>query len=560
MKKFVPGLGYSDFRQFREAGYGYVDKTSFISDVLADPSLVLLFPRPRRFGKTINLSMLGHFLRKTNEDLSHVFEGLDVTRDAPAMTHFQKYPVVFVTFKDVKAKTFEEALIGIGKQIERLCLENLDVVEAARPVTGRTERLQKHLAGKASKTDLESSLLDLSQALFEHHGQRVVILIDEYDTPVQSGYTNGFFDEVVGFFRNFFSAALKDNNALFKGVMTGILRVSKENMFSGLNHIRVCSIIDKPYSTSFGFTEEEVAAIVEPERLEEVRSWYNGYIFGGHVIYNPWSILHYINEGLLKPYWVNSGSSDLIESLALNRGLGLSENSEELLRGGSIEVPIDSNIVLRDIEQSPHAFWNFLLFSGYLKTVNVKLEMGRYSAKLAIPNLEVKIVYEDLFRNWLYHADPSSDYTKALVEALLCGDASTVQETLEHILLTAMSYYDAGGGTPEKLYHGFILGLLVHLEKQYEVRSNREAGRGRADMLMRPKTSGRPGVVLEFKVADKRKTVDAVLKDAAMQVRNRRYAHELLAAGATPVYEYVIVFDGKEAWVKLVDDALATSA
>jgi Predicted AAA-ATPase/PD-(D/E)XK nuclease superfamily len=557
MKKFVAGIGQSDFRRFREAGFSYVDKTQFACDLLEDPSLVLLFPRPRRFGKTFNLSMLAYFLRKTDEDLSHLFAGLEVTRNPQAMAHFQKYPVLFITFKDVKAPTFEETLIGIGKQIERLCIENVDVVDALRAGTARAERLRRCLAGTATKSDLESSLLDLSAALYEHHGERVVILIDEYDTPVQSGYTGGFFDEVVGFFRNFFSAALKDNNALFKGVMTGILRVSKENMFSGLNHIMVHSIIDKPYNTAFGFTEEEVAAIVEPERLEEVRSWYNGYLFGGEVIYNPWSILHYIQEGLLKPYWVNSGSSDLIETLALKRGLGLSHKSEALLTGGTIEVEIDSNIVLRDIQKRPEAFWNFLLFSGYLKVVDIQLVMGEYTAHLAIPNLEVQIVYRTMFRNWLYQADPESDYTQALVKALLCGDASTVQKTLRHILLTAMSYYDAGGGEPEKLYHGFILGLLVHLEKTYEVRSNRESGFGRADMLMRPKTPGQPGVVIEFKTLDEDEQIDAVLKDAAKQVRERRYATELLAAGATPVYEYVIVFDKKKTWVKLVDDALA---
>ena len=559
MKKFVAGIGQSDFRQFREAGFGYVDKTKFICDVLEDPSLVLLFPRPRRFGKTINLSMLGHFLRKTNENLLHLFEGLDVTRDAGAMAHFQKHPVVFVTFKDVKAKTFASAMTGIREQVMAAFDAHRRLLDEDKLDPTSASQFQRILSGQVTDDELQYSFQWLSKALYRHYGERVVILIDEYDTPVQSGYTYGFFDEIVVFFRNFFSAALKDNNALFKGAMTGILRVSKENMFSGLNHIRVCSILEVPYSTSFGFTEDEVAAIIEPDKLEEVRSWYNGYIFGGHVIYNPWSILHYINEGLLKPYWVNTGSSDLIESLALNRGLGLSENSEELLRGGSIEVPIDSNIVLRDIEKSPDAFWNFLLFSGYLKVVDLKLEMGEYTAKLAIPNLEVKIVYRSLFNSWLYHADPSTDYTKGLVKALLGGDVPTLQKTLQRILVTAMSYYDSAGRQPEKLYHGFILGMLVHLEKQYDVRSNRESGFGRADMLMRPKTAGRPGVVIEFKVLDEDETVAEVLKDAAKQVRDRQYATELLAAGAMPVYEYVIVFDGKKTWVKSVDDALAAT-
>ncbi len=556
MKKFVPGVGQSDFRAFREAGFGYVDKTNFVRDVLADPSLVLLFPRPRRFGKTINLSTVAYFLRKTDENLLHLFEGLDITRDPMAMTHFQKYPVVFVTFKDVKAKTWADAMVGIRRQISKAYDAHRYLLDRSDISPASVRQFQRVLLEEAADSELMYSFELLSKLLHEHHKERVVILIDEYDTPVQSGYTNDFFDDVVGFFRNFFSACLQDNVALFKGVLTGILRVSKENMFSGLNHIDVYSIIDKPYSTSFGFTEGEVAAIIEPEKLEEVRSWYNGYIFGGHVIYNPWSILHYINEGLLKPYWVNTGSSELIETLALKRGLGLSEKSAALLNGGTIDVPIDSNIVLRDIERSPNAFWNFLLFSGYLKIVDLKLEMGEYTAKLAIPNIEISIVYRSMFKLWLYKADPSSDYTNALVKALLEGDAPTVQEMLEHILLTAMSYQDPGASEPEKLYHGFILGLLVHLEKQYEIRSNRETGFGRADVLMRPKTPGRPGVVLEFKVQEKRKTVDEVLKIAALQVRAKRYAADLMAAGATPVYEYVIVFDGKQAWVKLVDEAL----
>ncbi len=559
MKKFIAGVGESDFRTFRQSGFGYVDKTNLISDILADASKVLLFPRPRRFGKTLNLSMLGHFLRKTTEDLSHLFAGLDVTRDARAMTHFQKYPVISVTFKDVKAATWEDAFAGLRARIEAVCDEHRYLLESPTVSARKVATLRRILSGESTKQDIQDAFWLLSEALFEHHGERVVILIDEYDTPVQSGYMNGYFDEVVGFFRNFLSAALKDNVALFKGVLTGILRVSKENMFSGLNHIDVHSIIDKPYSTAFGFTEAEVAAIVEPDRLEEVRSWYNGYIFGGHVIYNPWSILHYIDEGLLKPYWVNTGSSELIETLALKRGLGLSEQSEALLQGGTIDVPIDPNIVLRNVELSPDAFWNFLLFSGYLKVVELKLEMGEYTAKLAIPNIEVSLVYRTMFKLWLHKADPDSNYTNALVKALLCGDAAKVQKTLQHILITAMSYYDAAGKQPEKLYHGFILGMLVHLEKQYEVRSNRESGLGRADMLMRPKTPGRPGVVIEFKVLDEDETVAEVLKDAAKQVRDREYATELLAAGATPVYEYVVVFDGKKTWVKSVDDALATT-
>jgi hypothetical protein len=476
------------------------------------------------------------------------------------MAHFQKHPVLFITFKDVKAKTFDQTFAAIRERVGRLFVEHRYLFDDKRldPITARV--FQRFFTDEATEQDVQDALMVLSRALYEHHGQRVVILIDEYDTPIQSGYTNDFFDDVVGFFRNFLSACLKDNNALFKGVLTGILRVAKENLFSGLNHITVHSILSPRYATSFGFTEEEVAAIIDPAHLEEVRSWYNGYNFGGHVIYNPWSILNYIVEGEFKPYWVNTGSTELIETLALKRGLGLSEKSSTLLNGGTIDVPIDSSITLRDVDNSPDAFWNFLLFCGYLKIVELTLTMGKYNAKLAIPNVEVSIVYRDMFQNWLRKADPDEYLTKDLVQALLEGDAPEVQEMLETILLTAMSFQDAGGKAPEKLYHGLVLGLLVHLEPLYDIRSNRESGRGRADVFMRPKTPGKPGVVMEFKVPSRKETPEQALVKAAEQVRDRKYATELIAAGASPVYEYAMVFDGKQAWVKLVADALAQVA
>ncbi|MBK8256782.1 MAG: AAA family ATPase [Polyangiaceae bacterium] len=554
--KFVPAIGQSDFRPLREAGQGYVDKTEFIAQVLADPSLVLLFPRPRRFGKTINISALGYFLRKTDENLSHLFEGLAVTRDPKAMAHFQKYPTLFVTFKDVKAKTFAETLVEIGKQIERLCREHRYVIDGKPLDTGRAHRLERLLSGTASKTDLESSLLDLMEVLQEHHGERIVILIDEYDTPIQSGYVNGFFDDIVLFFRNFLSAALKDNSALFKGVLTGILRVSKENMFSGLNNIDVHSIMSPTYATSFGFTEEEVASIVDPQHLEEVRSWYNGYVFGGQVIYNPWSILNYVKKGILGPYWINTSSHDLIERLATRQGMGLSAMSAALLHGETIEVPLDDNIVLRDIDQRPDALWNFLLFSGYLKLAKLVFHEGRYTGVLCIPNKEIQIVYENMFRNWLRRAVPDRSMLDELVQALLDGETSTVEAFLQQILLTVLSYQDGAGREPEKLYHGLVLGLLVHLESHYAVRSNRESGYGRADVLMIPKTTGRPGVVMELKVPFGNETPEQALQKAAKQVRNRKYAAELENAGATPVHEYAMAFDGKRVWVKRVEDCL----
>lgn len=560
MKKFIPGIGQSDFRLLRESGYDFVDKTHFIGDVLNDSSLVALFPRPRRFGKTTNLSMLGHFLRKSDENLFHLFKDFVIANDSAAMKHFQKYPVVSVTFKDVKGKTFAEAMSGIRHQIAMACREHRYLLDGDKIDADTANDLRQVISRTGSDDDLRYAFKLLSAALHTYHQQRVVILIDEYDSPLHVAYEYGYFDDAVSFFRSFLSSCLKDNSSLFKGVITGILRVSRESMFSELNHITVYSMLEKRYNTAFGFTEDEVRAIIAPEKLDEVRAWYNGYLFGGEVIYNPWSILNYSREELLKPYWVNTGSTNLIERLALKLGMGLSDKSAVLLNGGAIEQRVDTNIVLRDIELNREAFWNFLLFAGYLKPIDVQLVVGEYSAKLAIPNEEVRIVYRNLFKKWLHLIDPQSSGTEELVKALLCGDAAAVEENLQQILLRAMSFYDAGSSQPETLYHGFVLGLLVHLENQYEVRSNREAGFSRADVTMRPKSPGRPGVIIEFKVKREHQQAHVALEEAAHQVREKRYAEELVAGGISPVFEYAMAFDGKQAYVALVDDVLAKAA
>ncbi|WP_438035481.1 AAA family ATPase [Sorangium sp. So ce204] len=574
---FIPALGQSDFRELRRAGAGYVDKTPFLGQLLADPAQVVLFPRPRRFGKTLNLSTLAYFLEKRDEDLSPLFQDLAVWNDPAAREHFQRYPVLFLTFKDIKTLSYETTLDAIRTEVQRLYSQHQHLLksDALRPDERR--HYEHMLLGEISEEDCRGSLRELSDYLARHHGQKVAILIDEYDTPIQSGYLNGFFDEVTLFFRNFFSAALKDNPSLFKGALTGVLRVARENLFSGLNNVIVSSILsDRRYATSFGFTEAEVASVLaqaRPDgasaaqpaplpdptlpRLEEVRAWYNGYRFGGEVIYNPWSILNCVASGALRPYWVNTASTELLQHLIARRGLGLSSETEALLRGEPVEARIDENIVLRDLDQQPEALWSFLLFSGYLTATAVREELGEVTASLAIPNLEVRVAYRDLFRSWLRRGLPERRHAEALLRALLGGDAPSLEALLERLLVTVMSYQDPAGREPEKLYHGFILGLLVQLEGDYDVRSNRESGLGRADLLVRPRAPGRPGVVLELKVPQRGETPEQALLAAARQVRDRRYAVELVAAGAAPVHELAAVFDGKRAWVKLVDEVLS---
>ncbi|WP_438000181.1 AAA family ATPase [Sorangium sp. So ce185] len=574
---FVPALGQSDFRELRRAGAGYVDKTSFIGQLLADPAQVVLFPRPRRFGKTLNLSTLAYFLGKSDEDLSPLFQDLAVWSDPAARAHFQQHPVLLLTFKDIKTASYETTQEGIRSELQGLYAKHRYLLDEGALEPHERPRFERILYGEATEEDCRRSLRELSDHLARHHGRRVMILIDEYDTPIQSGYLNGFFDEVTLFFRNFFSAALKDNPSLFKGVLTGVLRVARENLFSGLNNVIVSSILnDRRYATSFGFTEAEVAGVLEqarpdsapagqtaplpehaPLRLDDIRAWYNGYLFSGEVIYNPWSILNCVASGALRPYWVNTASTDLLQDLIARRGLGLSSETEALLRGEPVEAHIDENIVLRDLDQQPEALWSFLLFSGYLTPRAVREELGDVIAELAIPNIEVRVAYRDLFRSWLRRGLPERRHAEGLLRALLAGDAPSLEALLERLLVTVMSYQDPAGREPEKLYHGFILGLLVQLEGDYDVRSNRESGLGRADVLVRPRTPGRPGVVLELKVPQRGETPEQALLAAARQVRDRRYAAELIAAGAAPVHALVAVFDGKRAWVRPVAEVLS---
>ena len=556
---FFPALGQSNFRALREAGAGYVDKTRFIAEILADPTQVLLFPRPRRFGKTLLLSALDHFLAMRGEDLSHLFQDLAVWSDTAALEHFQRYPVIFLTFKDVKALSYEGTVDAIRLLMRELYQQHRELLESGMLHAEEVDAFERMLRGDASEAELSRSVKVLSELLARRHGRKVVILIDEYDTPIQSGYLRGFFDQVTTFFRNLLSAALKDNPALYKGVLTGVLRVSRESLFSGLNNVVVCSLLSEQYAAAFGFTEAEVAALVAPERLGELRAWYNGYLFGGEVIYNPWSILSYLKIGKIEPYWINTGSNELLLNLLAQRGMGLSVESEALLRGEAVEARVDENIVLRDLDLQPESIWSFLLFSGYLRPSALREEDGELIGSLVIPNREVRVAYRDLFRGWLRRGLSERRHVEELISALLSGDAGTLEALLERLLLTVMSYQDPAGREPEKLYHGFILGLFVQLEGDYDVRSNRESGYGRADVLLRPRASGRPGVVLELKVPQRGETPEQALVAAARQVRARRYAAELVAAGASPVHELCAVFDGKRAWVQSVDEALVAA-
>jgi hypothetical protein len=555
-------LGISDFRMLRRDGFRYVDKTALVEDVLTEPAQVLLAPRPRRFGKTLNLSMLRYFFEKSAEDRSDLFTGLDVAASAVARPHFQRYPVIYLSLKDVKPTSWENCLGGIAGVLAEAFGEHAYLVGEGSLDTADSALFTAIHEQRASQPALASALKLLSRLLARHHGERVVILIDEYDSPIHAGYTNRYYDEVVAFFRDFLSGGLKDNPHLFKGMLTGILRVARESLFSGLNNIDVFSILRPRLATRFGFTEAEVSALCEdvgqPALLEGIRGYYNGYLFGGQAIYNPWSVLSFFDneEHLLQPYWIDTSSNDLVREQLVSGPEGVQAELEVLLAGGTVDKPVSENIVLRDVSPRSDVLWSFLLFTGYLKPTALWFVEGERWARLAVPNTEVAIALRGMARAWLATQVGGDNQLRSLLDALLRGDAPTLEKHLSDMVKVNLSYFDAADPEPERFYHGLVVGLLAGLGGGYEVRSNRESGFGRCDVLVLPKVAGKPGVALELKrvVSEGGETKEKALAAALRQIRARDYTAELRARGASPIHEMAAVFEGKRAYVRVAGE------
>lgn len=554
-------IGISDFRELRRTGAHYVDKSDFIGGVLTSTSQALLFPRPRRFGKTLNLSTLRCFVEKSDEDVRPLFAGLAIEGMPEAWEHFQRYPVISMTFKDVKAATVDRAMGAIRRVIRAAYQEHIYLLDGDALNEWDRSRFLQILSGEGDEVLYWASLHELSALLHRHHGEKVIILVDEYDTPIHAGFSAGYYDRAIEFFRNFLSGGLKDNPHLFKGVLTGILRIARESIFSGLNNLTVYSILRPELSASFGFTPEEVETVARQMGLEaaipEMKRWYDGYRFGDSVVYNPWSVVSFLASAdrVFRPYWVASGSHEVVRDILLSWASDQEEELEALLRGKSITKLIDEHVALRDLPPGPDVLWGFLLFTGYLTATRVRHKSGLVEVKLKIPNREVRAAYRTVFRSWLAQALGDAKRVHDLVRAILSGDAETTEQMLEDLLIRALSMHDTGRGPgePERVYHAFVLGLLVSIGPRYKVWSNRESGHGRCDVMILPKTAGQPGAVLELKVVDKRRreTPAKAMTAALEQLRDRDYAAELRAAGATPVREVGVVFDGKRAQVRI---------
>ncbi|MBK9648863.1 MAG: AAA family ATPase [Deltaproteobacteria bacterium] len=557
--QFPPAPGPDDFRMLRERGHHYVDKTRLIVEWLRSPDQVILLPRPRRFGKTLNLSMMRAFLARGESDATALFEGLEVQSAGPEiLSHQGRYPVIFVSLKDTKAGSYADFVAAMRSVIRLLVAEHRALLESPAVEPSQRARLARLLAGEADEETLRMSLRDLSVGLRDHHGEPTVILIDEYDAPIEAAFVSQGYDEVILFMQGMLGAALKSNPSLYRGVLTGVRRVAKETLFSDLNNVRTCTLLDPEYATAFGFTEDEVRAVLAAagrlDALPDVRRWFNGYIFGGQNLYNPWSVLSFAQQGVLKDYWVATSSDALLRRVLL-RSDGLEGDFELLLSGGSVEKRIDPQVALRDLDHEPGGVWSLLLTAGYLRADDVRYEHGEAVVSLAIPNVEVNNVWRRSFLSWLQRSGGGEASVKRLHQALLSGQTQDLARLLAKLVQNALSYHDTGLGpdsAPERVYQAFTLGLLVSLEPDWRVRSNRESGLGRADVLILPSAPGRPGVVLEFKRVwvEEGETPDQALNDAQRQITERRYAAELWAAGSSVVYAVAIAFEGKRVWAR----------
>ena len=556
-RKKLP-IGISDYKLLISEAYYYVDKTDFIRQIVEDGSLINLLPRPRRFGKTLNLSTLRYFFEKTEDNVYRpLFKGKNIEGWKGFDKYQGKYPVILLTLKDCKADTFEEVLEKIAGELATEFERHdylLDVPEI-KPVPRAIFEAVYH--GQATQNQLEAALKILSELLTSYWGMPPLVLLDEYDTPIHVAFDKGYYDKMIGFMRNFMSAVFKDNTNIFRGVITGILRVSKESIFSGLNNIAVFSLLDRPMCTAFGFTQEETDMILDDYSLEkqkeEVKQWYNGYLFAGKTVYNPWSVLNYIMyDGVLAPYWVNTGSDVLLRHLLADGPSQIRDGVEGLIQGNSIRSVINDKLAFPDLLTEAVNTWSFMLFSGYLKASDPVLQPNNLiEYKLEVPNLEVSTVFSTIIRSWINNGPVKNDRLERMLQALDENNIPIFERLLNDFVVNTLSYYDTSGRDPEKVYQAFLLGMLVS-SGAYEVSSNRESGLGRYDILMRPRNIQKRGIIMELKLYDPMfdKSVDDVLASALQQIEEKQYAATLHAAGVTDILKMAITFDGKRVWIK----------
>lgn len=542
-------IGISDYR-LASTEYYYIDKTMMIKDFIDERPMVSLFTRPRRFGKTLNMDMLRTFFEKSDEDTSVYFKDKLIWSCGKKYRDYQgKYPVIFVTFKDIKFNTWTETFDAIkdvfSKEAHRHC-----ELQKSEKCDGYDKKIfGKLLSGELNEVELSSALLNLSSMLHKHHGTAPIIIIDEYDIPIQQGYMQGFYDKVILFMRNLFSGGFKDNKHLSYGFLTGILRVAKESIFSGLNNLKINSVLDNKYSSYFGFTSDEIKQMAAyygvSDKYSELCEWYDGYRFGKTEIFNPWSVINYFNnECEPRAFWQSTGSNDIIGEIIAEADKEIYEKLTSLVNGETFTTYIDTGVIYPQIKKNPSTIYSFLLVAGYLKVLKTTPSFnGDFMCEVALPNREISLVYHKEILQKLDHIIPQPTAV-SIQEAIFSGDNIRLRTAIQTLLTQSVSSFDTAG---ENFYHGFMLGLCAVLGGSF-VSSNKESGDGRYDIQLKPMQKNLPGILIELK-AEKNCTEDELRKlseTALQQIIDKKYDTELTVAGIKTIYKYGVAFSGKK--------------
>ena len=557
-KKELP-IGIEDFKVLIDNHYYYVDKTKFLCELTRNIGKVNLFTRPRRFGKTLNLSMIQRFFEKTDEDNAYLFDGLEVSKAGEAVMAYQgKYPVVTLSLKGMKMNAFEDAIRQFGWMLSQEFHRHSEILKAECVTDSEKTFYHKIADWKAEISDYCVSVQFLTSILTRIYGRKTILLIDEYDVPLENAHFCGFYDKMIDFIRSVFNNALKTNSSLEMAVLTGCLRVSKESLFTGLNNLRINSILTKDYSEYFGFTEQEIADLTAyynlNENLSVIKEWYDGYRFGDTEIYNPWSVLNYMQDARASadtfpmPYWSNTSSNEIIRQLITESDEDTRDLVEGLVNGDSVTAAIHEDIVYADINVNQESIWSFLLFTGYLKPISSELVNDEIHVELVIPNREVRTIYKRDIRQWF--DDTTRLHSRAdLLRALLSQDTEQVNQIVGTWLNETISFFDE----KEQYYHGFMAGLISGF-KGYKLVSNRESGNGRPDLILKERYSKETAIVIEIKAANpknKSETLASKLAEAMKQIEVNRYEEELRNDGYRNILLYGVAFKEKECLVRL---------
>lgn len=554
-KKPLP-IGISDYVR-AQAEYYYVDKTLLIQEFLDKKPSVSLFTRPRRFGKTLNMDMLRVFFEKSEDDTSTYFKDKEIWKCGHKYTKHQgQYPVIFLTFKDVKFSTWEETLHKIQGLLQNEFSRHNELETSPKISSYEKDYYQKVLEGNANEVDLASALENLSRMLYEHHDVAPIIIIDEYDTPIQEGYSKNFYDEIIDFMRIFFSGGFKDNRYLSYGFLTGILRIAQESIFSGLNNLSVNSIMDDSYDSFFGFTYSEVHNMMvyynTTNKESELKEWYNGYHFGNKEIYNPWSVINYISKGCIpQAYWANTGKNEILTEILKIATDDIIEKLFSLLQEETVIARIDQNVVYHSLTSDPGHIYSLLFVAGYLKTQAKELQAdGSYLCELSIPNKEIAVVYKtEILSHLLQVGAIQRSTANKIAESVYANDFNKLTQAISTYMNQVISFYDTSS---EAFYHGLVLGLIALLDNQYKIQSNRESGKGRYDISMIPRNNLHPGILIELKTKQKLndEQLEKLALEALCQIQDKEYDSEMQNNGITKVFKLGIAFSGKNISIK----------